>query len=569
MEYTKRRRYTVNVEIKDLQDVYQHDLQMYNFPPSGEIPFIEFQQLGMERLKLLQHLESIALKQEFKTLDERKQHLNAALIKDGLKYFAHLLYAKGCKSSEETDLQYRKKDHISHFVLRLSYCQDSDRQMWFINHEVDFFKLRFSSLDKEGVEKLLTMHNIDCEQITQQEKDEIREELRSSTFKNSNIDTIEFYKVPFQKVVDLVRSRKIYIAKGTAFIPQSDLISLFVSYFRKNLLEGMEQARFCVSNMYDDERLISFLKSLPGCFSGMTRVVWSTATTPIDKLDELSKISYPLCMRILHEALKANHHLKNSGRIQYGLFLKGIGVTLDDSLQFWRKEFSMKVDADKFDKQYSYALRHIYGKEGKQTNYTPLGCPKIICSTVGAGEYHGCPYRHMDSGSLQNKLLSYGMSVADVAEIVELANVGHYNIACATYFKIMHNQLPDKPIMHPNAYFAESRAILTKNDSTESETKDRFSQSGISTTPKMERTIGTPSWSASQSSRNTDRFSTPTRSIDRRGGTPFKSVERGGGTPFKSVERGGGTPTRITKAVPKRIDDLNMDEISELMEEDM
>lgn len=85
----------------------------------------------------------------------------------------------------------------------------------------------------------------------------------------------------------------------------------------------------------------------------------------------------------------------------------------------------------------------------------------------------------------------------------------------------------------------------------------------------MERTIGTPSWSASQSSRNTDRFVTPTRSIEKRGGTPFRSTEKGGGTPFRSVERGGGTPTRISKVVPKRIDGLNMDEISELMEEDM
>lgn len=51
MEYTKRRRYTVNVETNDLQDIYQHDLQMYDFPPTGEIPFTEFQQLGMERLK--------------------------------------------------------------------------------------------------------------------------------------------------------------------------------------------------------------------------------------------------------------------------------------------------------------------------------------------------------------------------------------------------------------------------------------------------------------------------------------------------------------------------------------
>lgn len=37
--------------------------------------------------------------------------------------------------------------------------------MWFINQEVELFKLRFSSLDKEGIEKLLSMHNIDCQQV--------------------------------------------------------------------------------------------------------------------------------------------------------------------------------------------------------------------------------------------------------------------------------------------------------------------------------------------------------------------------------------------------------------------
>lgn len=46
--------------------------------------------------------------------------------------------------------------------------------------------------------------------------------------------------MPFQKVIDLVRSRKVYVTKGVAYVPQTDLISLFVSYFRKNLLEGMD-----------------------------------------------------------------------------------------------------------------------------------------------------------------------------------------------------------------------------------------------------------------------------------------------------------------------------------------
>lgn len=53
-------------------------------------------------------------------------------------------------------------------------------------------------------------------------------------------------------------------------------------------------------------------------------------------------------MRQLHKALRENHHLRHGGRMQYGLFLKGIGLTLDQALQFWRSEFVKgKVDVDK------------------------------------------------------------------------------------------------------------------------------------------------------------------------------------------------------------------------------
>lgn len=53
-------------------------------------------------------------------------------------------------------------------------------------------------------------------------------------------------------------------------------------------------------------------------------------------------------MRQLHKALRDTHHLRHGGRMQYGLFLKGIGLTLEQALQFWKQEFIRgKMDPDK------------------------------------------------------------------------------------------------------------------------------------------------------------------------------------------------------------------------------
>lgn len=44
----------------------------------------------------------------------------------------------------------------------------------------------------------------------------------------------------------------------------------------------------------------------------------------------------PLCMKQLHSALNREHKLKHWGRLQYGLFLKGAGLSVDDAMAFWQ-----------------------------------------------------------------------------------------------------------------------------------------------------------------------------------------------------------------------------------------
>jgi DNA primase large subunit len=50
----------------------------------------------------------------------------------------------------------------------------------------------------------------------------------------------------------------------------------------------------------------------------------------------------PPCMRHLHAQLRRDQHLKHQGRMQYGLFLKGIGLSLEEALIFWRKVCNLK-----------------------------------------------------------------------------------------------------------------------------------------------------------------------------------------------------------------------------------
>jgi DNA primase large subunit len=91
-------------------------------------------------------------------------------------------------------------------------------------------------------------------------------------------------------------------------------------------------------------------------------------------------------MSHLHNKLRQESHLRHGGRMQYGLFLKSIGLTLEEAMQFWKAAFSRRVNDEQFNKQYAYNIRHNYGQEGKRANYTPYSCMKIITSNGPSSE---------------------------------------------------------------------------------------------------------------------------------------------------------------------------------------
>ena len=62
-------------------------------------------------------------------------------------------------------------------------------------------------------------------------------------------------------------------------------------------------------------------------------------------------------MQQLHSSMRQNHHLRHGGRQQYGLFLKGIGLSLEEAMKFWRSEFTKILDGDKVWLPYSFGCK--------------------------------------------------------------------------------------------------------------------------------------------------------------------------------------------------------------------
>lgn len=201
---------------------------------------------------------------------------------------------------------------------------------------MEWFKLKFSLLTPAEIKRYLELNRLNYHPITEQEKSDVKEGLYDSTAMQSvhNVEINEFYKVHFTAVPDLIRTRRCYVNAGYAYVISQDFISIVAGLHEACIENGLNAAAQALPDLDNDERLVDLLKTLHTSYTGKDYVVGTKGSIPIESLDQLSKKSFPLCMRQCHETLRTKHHLKHHGRLQYGLFLKGIGVTLEDSLRF-------------------------------------------------------------------------------------------------------------------------------------------------------------------------------------------------------------------------------------------
>lgn len=424
-----------------IPEAYPFRINTYFRPPTYDITIEQFEEYAFARLQLLRAIEAASMK------NQREDEIFRAIKQAEDRWLP--MHSNESFSSYDLEEE-RKRDQASHFILRLAYCTSSDNIRWFVNQETLLFRSRFHhELGKERAEFLKRVAT-SLKVVSQEEKAEFYDQFRVI---NVGKEQEEFYIVPWEDVPDLVSRGQVVLRAGNAYVPKSDLFSILVTKFRENLEFWMERTAREIPNL-GDERIMPLLQMVK---TTDTTVVTDTTRgfVEVGKLIaadiDTASAHFPPCMRQLYEHATREHHLKYGGRQQLGLFLKGIGLSLEEAINWWRKIFVAKSGEDGFNKNYLYNIRHNYGQEGKRANYGPQPCSKVILGTApGAGDNHGCPFRHSPLNKLTATLADYAspgggrLDAGRISEILDLTKSNQCQSACTRLFEYSRGMVPNQ-----------------------------------------------------------------------------------------------------------------------------
>ncbi|KAI0124153.1 eukaryotic and archaeal DNA primase, large subunit-domain-containing protein [Xylariales sp. AK1849] len=454
---------------------YSHRLSFYAVPPTADITLEQFEQWAIDRLRVLAEMEACSFRN--KSPAETALHMKP-LVEKYLPLDAN--------SSGSTQMvNQRMKDHYSHFILRLAFASTEDLRRRFTRVETSLFRLRMGEDNARERNAFVQSLNLDWEPVSDEERNIYGAELGAMAGNRKGQEEESWFKVDWERVPDLVEGRRVFLKAGKAYVPSREQTSMVVAEFTQRLERALELTARALPRLDEDDRLTPILDHLSknfitpdASYSGSTSSV-PGADISARNVDTLSA-SFPLCMQHLHKSLRRDAHLKHFGRLQYLLFLKGIGLNLEECLIFWRSSFN-KITDDQFNKDYRYNVRHSYGDVGGDSNrrgggYSPYSCQKILTEhPPGPGEAHGCPYRHFNLDNLTALLQQVGIADQAVLRgVKEDKDNQKFHMACNRVFEYVHKneikRAKDEGIMtsaqletivHPNEYF--KRSYLLKN----------------------------------------------------------------------------------------------------------
>lgn len=407
-------------------------LSYYLEDPNVEIDIEDLERCSLERLQMLKDIE----------------------IYSGLKEGGKTLHSKVCQYSKKLD---ETEDKVGHFMLKLAFCREEALSKWYINLESKLFKWRLADEDA-AIAALKHELRITYQELTSEERQSMR---------NSDVNYLGdkvYYKVPLRQAAILLNKPGVLPWKGNVLLPKEQMKQVACELFRTVLASSCVNAE---KTIIDDQRMSNLFARLKNPATEVMPAKFGGSRVELASLDSFAHAHFPPCMKSLYFQLKQTHHLKHRSRLQLGLFLKGIGLSYEDSLRMWRAEFTQVMTLDKFVKGYEYNIKHNYAKVGKMADYTPWGCQKLIHSAPASeGDSKGCPFKNSPPDELRRLLTTYTSDFSVLAPLVEQA-ARHPQVSCINLFKAVHPDCDvasrDQVGHHPNSYFDASLKYATSH----------------------------------------------------------------------------------------------------------
>lgn len=318
---------------------YAHRMNFYIIPPTGDVTLEQFEEWAIARLKVLAELESCHFRN--RSPAETEEYMRPILDK-------HMPLSSNSARHNDIPMQ-RKRDHYSHWTLRLAFSSTQDLRQRFARLESQLFKLRIQQDDLRERRAFIEALPMSWETVGEDEKAQLLEELKAATGFFAKTDEENWFKCQWENVPELVERRQVLLKKGKAYVHVREQMSMVVNEFSRQLESGLEVAARFLPRMDEDNRLAPILHHLSQSF-----VAPDAGYSEESSLGDMTNVTaasidsysqhFPLCMQNLHRELKKNSHLKHYSRLQYTLFLKGLGLNLQECILFWRRSFKLVTD---------------------------------------------------------------------------------------------------------------------------------------------------------------------------------------------------------------------------------
>lgn len=175
-----------------------------------------------------------------KTPAETADHMKPILLKH-LPLRSNTASASGA-SDDSLKLE-RRKDHYSHFILRLAFSATEDLRRRFIRNESALWRLRFNTDDTKERQAFVDSLDFDWETVSDSEKRELKDhlyQLEAFGQRRGQSEDTAWFKVDWERVPELVENRKVLVRAGKAYVPSREQASMVFSEFGNRLEKALE-----------------------------------------------------------------------------------------------------------------------------------------------------------------------------------------------------------------------------------------------------------------------------------------------------------------------------------------